>query len=136
MVAISFSESPSTPQMILDGTKDQTIRPYNAERYDQIKHAKELQLYWKQRAKEGYKIADAELVDIFRIKFDRENMVSMLRDDQIDDYYIPLTPMEIQEIVSRNGFINFWDLWDALEEIYGDIESMEFMVIRWALKKE
>jgi len=136
MVAISFSKSPSFPQMIWNGTKDQTIRPYNAERYEQIKRIKELQLYWRQRTKECYKIADAELTDIFRIKFDRENMVSILRDDQINDYYIPLTPMEIQELVSRDGFISFWDLWDALEETYGDIESMEFMVIRWVLKKE
>ena len=68
MVAISFNYR-AFSDMILRGDKDQTIRPYNPERYEQIKRIGKLQLYWKQRTKECFKIADAELTEIFKIKF-------------------------------------------------------------------
>ena len=134
MVAISFNYR-AFSDMILRGDKDQTIRPYNPERYEQIKRIGKLQLYWKQRTKECFKIADAEVTDIFRIKFYIDDSgtaeILALKDNQIDDNYYPLSPIEIQEIVSRDGFINFWDLWDALVETYGAIENREFMVIRF-----
>jgi len=113
MVAISFSKNECFPDMIIRGDKDQTIRPLNEERYEQIQRIRKLQLYWKQRTKECYKIADAEVTETFRIKFDKENLIRALKDNQIDECFYPLSPIEIQEIVSRDGFITFWDLWTS-----------------------
>ena len=138
MVAISFSKKPEFPQMIIDGTKDQTIRPYKSKRFEQIKRIKKLQLYWKQRTKEGFLIANAELTDIFRIVIRPHplgtNLDFMIFKRSNSDYftplYYPMTPKEQEELVRRDGLTQE-EFYGLFQDTYGDISSMEFMVIRF-----
>jgi len=132
MVAISFSKNPEFPEMIRKGIKDQTIRPLNEKRYEQIKRIRKLQLYWKQRTKECFKIADAELTEIFKIKFVKKHLIFKKSETEyFNRLFYPLEPMDIHEIVTRDGFDEFQELWEALENTYGNIEDMIFMVIRF-----
>jgi len=67
MVAINFT-LPGAPEMIRSGRKITTFRPYkDGTKFEQITKANNLELYWKQRTKECYKIADAELVKIKKL---------------------------------------------------------------------
>jgi len=140
MVAISFSKKPEFPQMIIDGIKDQTIRPFNAKRYDQIKRIRKLQLYWKQRTKECFKIADAELTEIFKILLlpIRDNNGQVMGyviskyhpSEYFTSYYLPVSQKERDEIIRRDGLTEE-EFHPLFEETYGNIENMEFMVIRF-----
>ena len=137
MVAISFSKNPEFPEMIRKSIKDQTIRPFNAKRYKQIKRIRKLQLYWKQRTKECYKIADAELTEIFKIKFAKKHLIFKKNETEyFTGMFYPLEPMDIHEIVTRDGFDDFQELRNVLEHMYGDIENMTFMVIRFRITEE
>ena len=129
MVAISFSKKPEFPQMIIDGTKDQTIRPYNPKRFEQIKRIRKLQLYWKQRTKQCFKIADAWATELFKLKFDEVGFVYVSKGG---GEYVLAEPMEYNEIVTRDGFKGDpIHLQFVLEDTYGDLSKMEFMVIRF-----
>jgi len=136
MVAISFSKKPEFPQMIIDGIKDQTIRPFNAKRYDQIKRIKKLQLYWKQRTKECFKIADAELTEIFKIKFmvyRRRYWIFAFEEPYPPTIYsgwYPVSEYTLHEIIKRDG-LTPKEFFGIFQETYGDIENVEFMVIRF-----
>ena len=141
MVAISFSKKPEFPQMIIGGIKDQTIRPFNAKRYEQIKRIKKLQLYWKQRTKECFKIADAENTEIFKILlhpiFDRNNQLIdclILRyhsSEYFSSFYYPVSQEERDEIIRRDG-LTLEEFYPVFQETYGDkIKNMELMVIRF-----
>jgi len=115
MVAISFSEERFV-KLIQQGKKDQTIRPYNPKRFEQIKRMKKLQLYYKQRTKECRKIADAELTEIFRIKFSQ------------------LNPVEEIWLALRDGFDGIVDFYNWFEKRYGKkLYDMEFMVIKFRI---
>lgn len=60
MVAISFSSHPSFPEKIKKGIKIQTCR-----KNLRFKVGDKLQLYWRQRTSDCFKIADAICTDIF-----------------------------------------------------------------------
>ena len=129
MVAISFSVE-GFVEKIRSGEKDQTIRPFNARRYEQIKRSKKLQLYWKQRTKECLKIADAELVEIFKIRF--KNLLEIWNEKKQE--WIQAKTRDIEEIIKRDGFESGWELYSTLYSMYGEkMHDMEFMVIRWKL---
>ena len=129
MVAISFSVD-GFVEKIRSGAKDQTIRPFNQRRYEQIKRIKKLQLYWKQRAKECFKIADAEVTEIFKIRF--KNLIQIW--DENKQEWVQATTEQIEEIVRRDGFESGWELYNVLYNTYGEnIHEMDFMVIRWKL---
>ncbi|MCD6331138.1 MAG: hypothetical protein J7L80_02935 [Thermoplasmata archaeon] len=131
MVAISFSKKSEFPQMIINGIKDQTIRPFNKRRFEQIKRIRKLQLYWKQRRKECFKIADAELTEIFKIRF--KNLIQIWDEDK--QKWVQATTEQMEEIVKRDGFEDGWALYNVFYNTYGDkMHEMEFMVIRWRLK--
>jgi len=131
MVAISFSKKPEFPQMIIDGVKDQTIRPFNAKRYDQIKRIKKLQLYWKQRTKECFKIADAELIEIFKMKFIFHGSGYHIHPfNEVGGYYTVPPYSQVEEIIKRDGLTEE-EFYPLFQETYGDIGDMEFMVIRF-----
>jgi hypothetical protein len=133
IVAISFSARKDFPNLIKQGIKNQTIRPFNAKRYAQIKRIKKLQLYWKQRTKECSKIADAELTEIFKIRF--KNLIQIWNENRQE--WIDADIEQIKEIIKRDGFEDGWQLYNAFYNMYGDkLHGMEFMVIRWRLKNE
>jgi len=132
MVAISFSKRENFPDLIRQGRKDQTIRPYNERRFEQINRIKKLQLYWKQRTKECYKIADAELTEILIIRFELSGIY--IWNEKIK-YYERDWDKE-KEIIKRDGFDNKLDFYRCFENLYGNrLYDMEFMVIRWRLVK-
>ena len=139
MVAISFSANEKFPEMILSGRKDQTIRPYNPKRFEQIKRIGKLQLYWKQRTKECYKIADAEVTEIFKIKFviyydsigHKCITIYKLRENS----YNEINAKELIELANRDGFDSVWDFIGWFEQQYKNLHDMDFMVIRWKLKR-
>jgi len=131
MVAISFSMKEDFPEMIRKRIKDQTIRPFNQRRFEQIKRIRKLQLYWKQRTKECYKIADAKLTEIFKIKF--KDLIQIW--DEEEQKWRRATYEEVNEIIKRDGFESGWELYNALYAVYGaKMHEMEFMVIRWKLR--
>lgn len=133
MVAISFSKKPEFPEMIRNGTKDQTIRPLNVERFEQIERIKKLQLYWKQRTKECYKIADADLIEMFKIKLVHEGDEWIYIWNETICTYSPAT-YEIAEIIRRDG-LTHEEFYPLFLETYSNIEDMEFMVIRFKVIK-
>lgn len=141
MVAISFSEERFV-KLIQQGIKDQTIRPYNPKRFELIKRKKKLQLYYKQRTKECRKIADAELTEIFRIKFvayydywgDECITVAVLNEN--NGCWQELDTEEFMELVTRDGFDKEWEFVAWFEKRYGKkLYNMEFMVIRFKIDK-
>lgn len=133
MVAISFSEERFI-YLILRREKDQTIRPFSDKRYRQIKKAKRLQLYYKQRTKDCRKIADAELVEIFKIKMNFCPVKTLSIKILDGDFEREVTEGERQCIITRDGFSNDEEFYSFFHEKYGDkIYEMEFMVIRWKL---
>lgn len=129
MVALSFSKRDDFPALILSGDKDQTIRLFNKQRFDQMVRIRKLQLYWKQRTKDCYKIADAELTEIFPIRFDEQGFIYIYRME--DHEWVLATPVDYNEIVTRDGFNDAFHLADTLREMYGDITRLKFMVIRF-----
>ena len=68
MVAVSFSV-PKLKEMILNGTKKQTIRLANKKWcrvYDtMLEKSIKLQLYWKQRTKECEKLMEVNLISMY-----------------------------------------------------------------------
>ena len=139
MVAISFSVE-GFVEKIRSGAKSQTIRPFNQKRYEQIERIKKLQLYWKQRTKECFKIADAELTEIFKIKFVSYfdywgDMVIVVH--KWDDGWREISAKELIELSFRDGFVTVWDFLHWFENQYREkLLKMEFMVIRWKLEGE
>jgi len=136
MVAISFSLKEEFPEMIRQGTKDQTIRPFNKRRFEQIKRIRKLQLYWKQRTKECYKIADAWATEIFKIRFeqlfwDGKYHICMYNEEK-GEYY-PVSYDQQREITKRDGLTEI-EFFNLFHKKYGDIEEMEFMVIRFIVE--
>ena len=133
MVAISFGYRQDFPELILAGKKNQTIRPYNEKRFEQIKRIKKLQLYWKQRTKKGYKIGDAELEDIFIIMLSPDKHITMW--DERTNRWWGLHGIDEWEIIKRDGFRGKEEFFGAFHKMYGDkMYSMKFMIIRFRLK--
>jgi len=131
MVAISFSKKRFV-ELIQQGIKDQTIRPYNPKRFELIKRKKKLQLYYKQRTKECFKIADAELTEIFKIRF--KNLIEIWNEEKQE--WTQAKTKDIEEIIKRDGFESGWELYSTLYSMYGEkMHDMEFMVIRFKLKE-
>ena len=131
MVAISFSEKRFV-ELIQQGIKDQTIRPYNPKRFGLIKRKKKLQLYYKQRTKECFKIADAELIEIFKIRF--KNLIEIWNEEKQE--WTQAKTKDIEEIIKRDGFESGWELYSTLYSMYGEkMHDMEFIVIRFKLKE-
>jgi|Deesub1362A_J573_1020465.scaffolds.fasta_scaffold00348_26 hypothetical protein len=122
MVAISFS---MFKDKLLSGEKDQTIRPYSEKRYNQIKNAKRLQIYWKQRTKQCEKLFDAELVEIFKLASFKK---------LYNDYLEPFQHLRqnLDELAQRDGFECFHEMLYWFRKKYGSkYRDMEFMVIRF-----
>ena len=66
MVAISFSDT-SFIRDIIAGTKKQTVRRFSPPWIETLKRNPKLQLYYKQRSRNGFKFADAVLEEVFPI---------------------------------------------------------------------
>lgn len=134
LVAISFSMRDDFPEMIRKGIKDQTIRPFNEKRFEQIKRIRKLQLYWKQRTKECYKIADAELTEIFKIRlYAKGTRIGYIQiwDENLKRWR-KAGDEEWWDAIKRDGFSNAIQFYDAFHKTYGDaVYDMEFMVIRF-----
>jgi len=137
MVAISFSLKEDFPEMIRQGIKDQTIRPLNEKRFEQIKRIRKLQLYWKQRTKECYKIADAELTEIFKMMFKKVGITTFFGkfNEKTQEYEL-MGFEESWNLAIRDGFNSIHEMIDAFYETYGEkMYEMEFMVIRFKVEE-
>ena len=133
MVAISFSKIKFVDS-IKKLWKDQTIRPYNEKRFKQIQENKNLQLYYKQRNKNGFKIGDAELEEIFKLRLYKPGVTDVKTIQVFDGKWRDCTEEEVKWIEFRDGFANLDDMYEFFHNTYGDkVYTMEFMVIRWKL---
>jgi len=133
MVAISFSEIRFV-DLIRAGIKDQTIRPYNWYRYGQIVRIWKLQLYYKMRTKECFKIADAIPIELLRIRLYAPD--AKIGHIQIldDTGWRLATKEEMLEFVRRDGFDTVHEFYKWFYGRYGErVYDMEFMAIRWKL---
>lgn len=153
MVSLSFS-IPEHEPMLLDGRKDQTIRLFNEERYRRIETAENLEIYWKLRlakAKGGSKkLFDAKRLDIFPMYFFSKNPPARiwtrtypkLSIEQPETgawprYFMggPMTKLQVDELVRRDGFDNASDMYNAIYKMHEDkIFSEKFFVTRFARK--
>jgi len=135
MVAISFSVF---KDKLLSGEKTQTIRPYSEKRFNQLKNARVLHIYWKQRTKECQLLFLADLVDLFRIRFTEEKKVKKIIENYSsgDIEYLVfshfLTDNELDDLVKFDGFNSVDEMFDWFYNKYGDsMYEKEFMVIRF-----
>lgn len=133
MVAISFSKEKFV-DLIRKLWKDQTIRPYNERRFKQIRENKKLQLYYKQRTKDGFKIGDAELVELSKLRLYKPGVTDVRTIQVFEGKWRDCTEEEAGWICTRDGFANLDDMYEFFHNTYGDqVYTMEFMVIRWKL---
>lgn len=138
MVAISFSVF---LDKIKNGEKTQTIRPYSDHRYEQLKKVLNkkghLQLYWKQRDKDGFLISYATLKELYRFYFRKDYI------PQTDDYeYFTIVGLGAdgrpfidsdEELARRDGFNSFEEMVKWFRSRYGELDGREFIIIRWEL---
>ena len=137
MVAISFSVK---KEKLLNGRKRQTIRKRNPKRLEQMKEHG-IQIYWKQRSQDGYKLFDATLVENFEIKFSRwkrgcyeRNTDKMMYVRIGDDSEFVTAPNWFADAVARKDwFEDFDDMFDSFCDQYGEEEVLNttFDVIRF-----
>jgi len=143
MVALSFKVF---KDKLVSREKQQTIRPINIPRIEQMKRLG-IQIYWKQRnPKESEKLYNAKLKSFMYIKFDKKGYprYRVITDDpfgplEIEPKLSELTLEEQKELAKRDGFgsINEMAKWFLNE--YGEnltttpfLGAPEyFMVIQW-----
>ena len=116
-------------EKILDGTKTQTIRRYSEFQYKRFCKAKKYQLYWGNPRNGGTLLKEVDPDDIFPD-------IITFRQDKYSLYHamtgLPLSYEYTREIIIRDGFIYFADMWDWFYEHYGDkMFDKWFMVLRW-----
>lgn len=139
MVGVSFS-FPQLLKAIYTGQKDQTIRPVNPKRIDQMQRLG-IQLYWKQRSKYGFRLSETKYKEGYRIMF-RDSHCGMSFKytlhwrDYHSGWWNSVLSWQRGEIAKRDGFDTFQELTEALESRYGDIHNMEFDLIRWPRLKK
>ena len=130
MVAISFSEKRFI-DMILGGTKRQTIRPYSASRVNTLLQNPHLTLWHRQRTPGRRKICEAELQEIFflrwehpleLIEMEEEALYGAVRTRSVftalPEYdgsppqmrFYPMTPGEVRELAALDGFESVMDM--------------------------
>jgi len=131
MVAISFSVK---KEELLNGRKRQTIRRRNPERIEQMKEHG-IQVYWKQRSKEGSKLFNAELTEHFIIKFKRwksfrptaraypDGIVMYIKLSE-DGNWTTAPYSFMNNVAKADGFSNFEELWDCLTDLYSEQEVL------------
>jgi len=152
MVAISFSEKRFI-DMILGGTKRQTIRPYSARRVNTLLQNPHLTLWFKQRTPGRKKICEAELQEMFflrwehpleLIEMEEEALYGAVRTRSVftalPEYdgsppqmrFYPMTPGEVRELAALDGFESVMDMVRWFQGHYSPGKMPDlWMVIRW-----
>jgi hypothetical protein len=128
---LSFS---TFKEKIEDGTKTQTIRPYNERQFKRFCNAKKYQLYWHNPRNGGKLIREVEPNGTpFLIRFHKKHAI-------INTGYLPghnefiYFPNEQHIIAINDGFERFLDLFSWFYEMYGEeMFTKKFMVLRWKL---
>lgn len=142
MVGLSFS----MPELLLKiylGEKTQTIREENPVRIEQMKRLG-IQLFWKQRSKNGFRLYNTEYKEGFGLTFLKTSCnyiykYTLLKKDYDDteDYWSwhGVPSWDKDEIAVLDGFNDFKGLVDALESKYGNLHNKVFDLIRWNPEK-
>ena len=134
MVALSFSEPKHLP-LLKNGKKRQTIRRDNPVRIEQMKRLG-LQIYWKQRTPDGYKLHDGKYKGGFDIQF-RVKTTSIIREywlyyrNEIYKNWTRATINEEEIIAIKDGFGSYAEMVRWFEKKHGDLNNEIFNVIRW-----
>lgn len=131
MVTLSFSVF---EEKLKKRKKMQTLRPRNEKRVEQMKRLG-IQIYWKQRTKEGYKMYDAELEKTWKVAF-------LFHPDRVDfgfwdnhlSKWVTYTPYIRNVIAELDGFINFAEMYTWFKDNHQNLQEMEFDLIRWREK--
>lgn len=145
MVVLSFS-IPAHKPMLIDGRKDQTIRLYKENRFNHIRSARNLEIYWKLRMPHNKggseKLFDARRTEVFPIYLYAPIRQQGLRNDPwpwfagADGSLLSrFTINQAMELVQRDGFQYRADLYDALAKMHkaDDLQKL-FFVTRFARK--
>lgn len=145
MVVLSFS-IPAHKPMLLDGRKDQTIRLYKEKRFNQIKSARNLEIYWKLRMPRNKggseKLFDARRTEVFPIYLYAPIRLKGLHNDpwpwfaeSTGALLSQFTIKQTMELVQRDGFQYRSELYDALAKLHRSDDLMKlFFVTRFARK--
>lgn len=145
MVVLSFGILAHKP-MLLDGRKDQTIRLFRESRFNEIKSARNLEIYWKLRmphSKGGSKkLFDARPLEVFPIYLYAPFGLKGICNDPWPWFAEPsgallsrFTIKQVMELVQRDGFQYRRELYDALAKLHrGDDIMKLFFVTRFARK--
>ena len=119
---------------IENGTKSQTIRPYNERQFKRHVNAKKFQLYWHNPRNGGklIKEVDPPLADAPRI---------IRFDNQMGDHFDRIwyssdgqwLGMDREEVAQRDGFASYKEMQEWFYKSYGkDMYKILFMLIRWS----
>ena len=119
-------------EKIENGTKTQTIRPYNERQFKRFCNAKKYQLYWHNPRNGGTLIKEVEPIRFIPIiQFDPVFKICVLNEDPKKLDYCPIPDI----LAEKDGFKDFRELrhWFSLQ-YPDDLFTKKFMVLRW--KKE
>jgi hypothetical protein len=102
-------------EKILDGTKSQTIRPYNEFQWKRFCNAKKYQLYWHNPRNGGKLIKEVE-------PSEKPFIFSFWKEE----------PTDFIEIAMRDGFETQLQMHAWFYHKYGeDMFTKKFMILRW-----
>jgi len=121
-------------EKIENGTKIQTIRPYNERQYKRFCNAKKYQLYWHNPRNGGTLIREVEPIKHIPIfMFDQVFGTVSFNDDLKNLNYLPTH----SQLAINDGFEFFSDLKRWFYEKYGqEMFEKKFMVLRWRAEEK
>lgn len=128
MVLVSFSERRFI-RMILSGQKMQTCRPYKERQLRILKNNPTLHLYYKSRTPEKQKISEAKRIYLELIRFQKDGVV-LLKNQKANQKAL-VWACDLDYFAKMDGFENYSEMYTWFSRRYPDLESMEFMCIRW-----
>lgn len=128
MVLVSFSDPKFIP-LILSGQKLQTCRPYKERQLRILKDNPTLHLWYKSRTAEKQKIGEAQRCYLELIRFQQDGVV-LLR-HQTENKNSLVWACDLDHFAKMDGFENYAEMYAWFSRRYTDLESTEFMCIRW-----
>jgi len=125
-------------ELIENGKKCQTIRPYTEKRYRMFCNAKKYQLYWHNPRNGGKLIREAEpdgepIRIFFMEPHNHSDYITVLGSTHDDNEQLNALYPTDKDLANDDGFASYKELVAWFKATYGErmMRPNEFMVIRW-----